>query len=309
MSNTVYGPYAPTAWVAGATALSQAHMNNLETQAADALNGLNGDLFASTGFVLSGILCTKDGTNANQLDVASGRAYALHSDGSLGLIVVGSTTFLTTVALATYYLDLNVDGSWSWGTSHSGMANYLTICNVTTDGSSNISVVNMQRQYQIDFLTQIAGFLNLPALGSIGGQAAVGSFGAPVIVAQSYRVHVTTTALKQIISWTTAAAGIYRVSVTGSIGNATPEKIILTGTYADTDLGVIGFTFTDATAHGGVANPPNFNTVPATTWGSTNLSTFPIVIAAGAGSQIVVNYTNPGGTPNDFVSAIIERLA
>lgn len=144
MPNTVYGPFTATTVVNGVTPMNATLGNLMQTQAGIALNGFNGDLIGS-GFVLSGITCAKDGSIANQLDVASGRAYALHSDGSVGLIVVASTTFATATINTTYYLDLNPDGTWSWGTSHSGVANYLPICSVTTDASGNIKTVTDAR--------------------------------------------------------------------------------------------------------------------------------------------------------------------
>src|SRR5690348_3669670 len=108
MANIVYGPYTKTAWVDSSTAINQTRMNNLETSAQTALNGINPDLCGP--FVLSGITCTKDGANANQLDIASGRAYVTLSDGTTGLIVVGSDNTQTTATPSTtYYLFLKND--------------------------------------------------------------------------------------------------------------------------------------------------------------------------------------------------------
>lgn len=169
MANTVYGPYTPTTYSSGVTPLSASNLNTLGTQAGIALNGFNGDLIGA-GFVLSGVTCAKDGTTASQLDVASGRAYALHSDGSVGLIVVGTTTFSAASYLsATVYLDLNPDGTWSWGASHSAVANHLTICTVTTDGSGNISAVTDTRPLDATLLSTLSGVVRAPSLGFVGG--------------------------------------------------------------------------------------------------------------------------------------------
>lgn len=146
MTNTVSGPYAPTNWVSGVTAANQTRMNNLELQSADALNGFNGDLLAP--FLLSGMVCTKDGTTATQFDVTSGRAYLTMSDGTRGLIIAGASTpgqFTTSTPSTTYYLFLKNDGTYQWSTSSSGPANSLALCQATTDGSGNILVVTDKR--------------------------------------------------------------------------------------------------------------------------------------------------------------------
>ncbi|HET8905477.1 MAG TPA: LamG domain-containing protein, partial [Ktedonobacterales bacterium] len=76
-------------------------------------------------------------TATTQLDVASGTAYLLQSDGTNARCDVVSTNFTTVTINTTYFLDLNPDGSWSWGTSHSGVTNHLTVASVATDGSGN----------------------------------------------------------------------------------------------------------------------------------------------------------------------------
>lgn len=159
MPNTVYGPYSQTAWANGSTALSQTTMNNLEKQASIALNGFNGDL--CTPFVENGVTSAKDGTIANQLDVASGRAYTTMSDGSLGLIIVGTTTFTTSTPSTTYYLFLLNTGAWQWGTTSTGPANSLAICQVTTDASGNIATVTDKRPQSTTLFPNATGSINM----------------------------------------------------------------------------------------------------------------------------------------------------
>ena len=137
-------PYTPTVWQDGVTSGNQTHLNNLETQYTEATLSFNTDLL-SPQFVLTGIAASKDGTNANQLDVTSGTAYVAQADTTIRQRKVTATNFTTATPSTTYYLDLNSDGSWSWGTSHSGFSHYLSICQVTTDGSGNISVVTDAR--------------------------------------------------------------------------------------------------------------------------------------------------------------------
>lgn len=109
-----------------------------------ATNTIEQDLF--TPFVLSGLHAAVDGLIPNQLDVPAGVALLRQSDSSLLRQAPANATFLTTIHSTTYFLDLNSDGSWSWGTSHSGQSNYLAIAQVTTDASGNISAVTDERQ-------------------------------------------------------------------------------------------------------------------------------------------------------------------
>lgn len=163
MTNTVHGLYNPTNWVNSSTPISQANMNNLEKQAAVALHSFNPYLM-SAGYVHSGAVCTKDGTNANQLDIASGEAFLIQTDGTLALCDIAADNTHTTTGnpSTTMYLDLNPDGSWSWGTSHSVQANYLPICQVTTDASANIATVTDARPLNPTLFPTLAGLVFMP---------------------------------------------------------------------------------------------------------------------------------------------------
>ena len=112
-----------------------------------------------TPFVYTGLIATADGSVANQLDVTSGIAYPQQSDGSLLRQAPAAAAWLTSVPSATYFLDLNPDGSWSWGTAHSTQSNYLAIAQVTTNGSGNISAVTDKRPLNTTMLSQMAGNL------------------------------------------------------------------------------------------------------------------------------------------------------
>lgn len=151
--------YSPTTWVDGTTALNQTHLNNLETQYTEASQSLERDLF--TAFVFSGLVCTKDGTTVNQLDVTSGVAFLLQSsDSTLRRRATSASIagqFTTATPSTTYYLDLNPDGTFNWGTAHSGQSNYLPICQVATDASGNISTVTDKRTLSTTLLGSMAG--------------------------------------------------------------------------------------------------------------------------------------------------------
>ena len=153
MANILHGPFVPGAatsagsygtGVGQSNTYTSGNANNDETQSAVALHGFNGDLL--TAFVLSGVTCTKDGVNANQLDIASGEAYLIQSDGTLARCDVGAdNTHITSGASVTWHLYLQPDGSWYWNTANTPAANSLFIAQVVTDASGNIAAVTDER--------------------------------------------------------------------------------------------------------------------------------------------------------------------
>jgi|GEM_PF-2050454 len=136
-------PYSPTKWIAYQTPTDAPEMNNLETQYTEATNSFEQDLFSP--FVLAGLVASKDAATPTQLDVTAGVAFLLQGDNTLRRRAPAATTFVTTVVSTTYYLDLQPDGSWSWGTAHSAQSGYLPVAQVTTDASGNISTVTDAR--------------------------------------------------------------------------------------------------------------------------------------------------------------------
>lgn len=287
MANTVYGPYGKTNWVDHVTLGNQNVMNNLETQASVALHGINPDL--SGPFVLSGCRGSKDGTIANQLDISSGVAYITLSDGTTGKIAVATdNTHTTSTASTTYYLYLQPNGTWYWSTSNSPAANSLPICTVATDGSGNISSVTDLRH--------------------VGG-----SPGVPVVVARALNVHVTSTVNQVLILVDAPVQGLYRASVAGTYGNATGgQKINVNCGWRSANGGGV------PTAHflaftGGIGVQGEYLDGTQATGMSTNndFSCAPITFYSVGGvlQQMFVQYQDPGGTPNDYVTAIIERLS
>ena len=307
MANTVYH-FVPTTIVNGVTPMNATLGNAMQTQALDALSGLNPDLF--TAFVLSGITCTKDGTIANQLDIAAGRAYVTQTDGTLALIVVAADNTHTTSALSsTYHLYLQPDGTWYWNTANSPATNSLHICDVTTDGSGNINVVTDQRPLTTSLLSGAASGVTL---AKVGGQATAGVFGVPVIVASVLRQHVTTTPGGTVIlNFTPAAPGFYRLSVSATLvsGTGTPD-VIFSVNWTDPDSGV--------TTQEDMLGEWNHNLGAGASGlvGGVNPGGLPAYVTAvsqpfvaGTGGAIILTYYDPATTINDFVSAIIERLA
>lgn len=133
-------PYTKTSWVNGTTPVNATNMNNLETQYTESSLSFEPDQFTA-GFVASGYTAAKDGSIANQLDVAAGTAYLLQADGTTRQRKLNSSTQTTSSINTTYHLYLQPDGTWYWSTSNAPAANSLAICNVATDASGNITTV------------------------------------------------------------------------------------------------------------------------------------------------------------------------
>jgi len=284
MSNTVY-QYTPTAWVDHVTLGNQARMNNLETAASVALHGINPDL--SGPFVLSGITCTKDGTTANQLDIASGTAYVTLSDGTTGKIAVGAdNTHTTATPSTTYYLFLLNTGAWQWGTSSTGPTNSLPICQATTDGSGNISAV-----------TDVRFLLTGP--------------GMPLVVQTPPEQHITTTTLlNPLWSWQPNIPGLYRISGSLYKHSGGNSYIYIRTSYWGKHSGAPSAnTFAAVTGGPGITAPISLQgsaSVAQLADGEYGLTTG--CFYAGTGDAIKVTYQDLSGTPDDYLLFCLERL-
>lgn len=284
-------PYTPINVVNGVTPLNATFGNTIQTQYAEASQSFNVDLFGPP-FILEGFVATKDGTIANQLDVTAGVGYPLQSDGTLRRRSVASSNQTTSALSSTYFLYLQPDGTWYWSTTNAPAANSLAICTVTTDGSGNILAVTDARQLTTVLLynmTGMAGVSRIVASTPAGG------------------VHVTATTIQTVLTYAVTATGLYRVSAYIQFSNGgTAEKIVLNLNWTDPTLGAnLSFfangnqgatpVLLDASATAAIANPVAVPTIPQ-------------LIYAQAGHNITVQYQDPGGTPNDFVFVIVERL-
>ena len=147
--------YAPGEAIPGTYPVSLNRISNLGnavTTNVTTPNSLEQDMLTPFVLGVNSFVATKDGSVANQLDVTSGVALLRQSDSSLGRVAPTATTFDTTTPSATYFLDLQPDGSWSFATTHSGISGYLPIAQVTTDGSGNIATVTDKRQMNTELL-------------------------------------------------------------------------------------------------------------------------------------------------------------
>lgn len=172
---------------------------------------------------------------------------------------------------------------------------------ITLDGQAQTTTVNSP-------LT-VTGLLTSGVVASIGGQAsAVGAnLGVPVVVAKTTHpgFAVTTTGLKLVISFTPTSAGTYRISGHVLINNGTSGQLLtLQLNWTDTNGNTIGRAI--SALSGG--------TTQQTVWAGANSiinSAYSIevqTITTGAGAPISIQFNDPGGTPNDKLMFIIERL-
>lgn len=301
MANTVHGPYSKTTWTSGVTPLSAANQNNQETQAGVALASFNPDLIGS-GFVLSGVTCAKDGTIANQLDVASGEAYLIQTDGTLARCDVAATTFTTSALSTTYFLDLNPDGSWSWGTAHSGVTNRMFIAQATTDASGNILVVTDNRTVAPTILPNVAA-LRLPLIFAVNGQTSAGSFGMPLIVAQALHVAGSGVGLTTMLSFTIPASGLYRINCAFRVG--TTGSVTVEATYTDSfvSLARIAYFSANADAIG------SYTTMDAASVNNATFVASAMTLDCLNATTLACKYQNSAGAGSDSASFVVERLA
>lgn len=120
------------------------------------------DLFGSS-FVVSGLTVTKYA--ANEISVSAGTAYMKQADATVRQESITTTTLTTTSPSATYYLDLNPDGTWSFTTGHSSTSGYLNIATVTTDNSGNVGVITQNNAaYKVTLLGSAVGPVSVQGL-------------------------------------------------------------------------------------------------------------------------------------------------
>lgn len=180
-------PFTPITFNTGSgPGIDGPSLNFIESQYAEAMLSFEQDLF--TPFIFSGFVATKDGTTSTQLDVTAGVAFLKQADSTLRRQSTSAVANFSTSGhpSTTMFLDYNPDGTWSWATTHSGVANALPIASVTTDAGANISTVTDARTLSTTLLNGMAGFLNLVARGAhngVGGFTISAGNGAPVSLA------------------------------------------------------------------------------------------------------------------------------
>lgn len=180
-------------------------------------------------------------------------------------------------------------------------AAYLFI--VDTSGELLIQVFPSTKVYKLDN----SGSLTVPGtLLSVGGQASAGSFGTPVIVAQAINVNVTVTTDQTILSFTPPATGLYRVSLWAEVHGTNNGNNVARVVYTDGNQFNIFSQFFFGSQNNQA--PAVVNALAITK--DQPFYTAAETIYASSTAAIVVHWQNSAaGTINDFVTALIERLA
>jgi hypothetical protein len=295
--------YTKTTWANGDSATAT-KLNNLETQYDQAIASFNREMF-TTGFVVTGL--TPSGTvGTTTVNIASGTGVIVQSDSSTKRIAMTATTKTTSALSTTYYLYLQPDGTYYWSTTNSPAANSIAIATVTTNGSGQISAVTDARNLAPILLPNLAGTLGLPTIGQIGTQAASGSFGAPVIAGVAVRQHISATGTTSILIFDADETGLYRVSLYFLPRGVGAPVVTATYAYSDPDTGSGYFQYFAGLNSAGSALLV-LNAASCTA--GVSIQPFPVMVPCMSGSSISINYTRSGSSPNDYVSAIVERLA
>lgn len=278
--------------------------------------------------VVAGINASVDPSILNQLDVTSGTAFLQTAAGLMEVVNTVATHFLTSQANATYFLDLNTDGSFSWSLTHSADPHALQLWTVTTNVSGNIASTASSANFgTIALLSAVTGTLQIgsnaafvdlnnnnggTALGfvlEVGSQPTVGFLGVPPIVAQVYEQHVTGTGTVTLITFTPSANGLYRVSGFARVNNGTNgNNCKLQVTFFDPQKagGTSDFSYMVG-INGASGAGVQFGGASSV---SNNPYAFePQVFDCTAGKALTIAYTDPTNTPSDFVSIIVERLS
>ena len=140
------------------------------------------------------------------------------------------------------------------------------------------------------------------AFSIVAGQATAGNFGLPPIVASVLDQHVTVTTQQTIIS-TTLTPGVYELSGVVAVNDVTtPAAINVAFQYTDKVGSQIDHPLARTNNGAAVMLDGTARAVP----NSYNLITQSFEVVSGT---FTLTYTNSTGTPNDFVSMFIKRLA
>lgn len=143
--------------------------------------------------------------------------------------------------------------------------------------------------------------VSLNSIKSMNGTTAAGPLWVPVQT--SIRQHITSTGLTNIISFSAPITGLYRISANFNKRNATSAAVTFEFTYTDPDDSSSHTIHLSADIAGTYTNFAGSTTV-----GSAVAHCFVVEFPATVSTTISCQYNDPSGTPNDFVSAVIECL-
>lgn len=92
-------------------------------------------------YIYDGLNVTKDSVKQNQVNVTGGRVY--FSNRPDDVVLFDPASFTTSVANATYYLNVYTEGKMTFDTVNVNKTGYINVATVTTDSSGNVSTVTM----------------------------------------------------------------------------------------------------------------------------------------------------------------------
>lgn len=130
-------------------------------------NSFSRNLF--TPFVYLGFNATIDAINLAQINLDYSVAYLKQADNSLGRIFFNNPSYTTTVANATYYLDVLPDGTVNWSTTATTVANALPILQVTTDVNGYVATITDVANRNAEFFPFSQAGLSAPINGMTFG--------------------------------------------------------------------------------------------------------------------------------------------
>jgi hypothetical protein len=95
-------------------------------------------------FIYDGLSVTQDSVNQNQVNVSGGRVYFQNRPNEFVLFFPAS--FTTSVANATYYLNVYTEGTMTFSTNNVTKSGYVNVATVQTDANGNVSSITMNPQ-------------------------------------------------------------------------------------------------------------------------------------------------------------------
>lgn len=134
-----------------------------------------------------------------------------------------------------------------------------------------------------------------------GGQSTVEAVSVSPVVAGNANVKVTTTSATNVLSYTPAQDGVFRVEAYYHLNNGTSSNAItLSVAYTDqqADASATTYMVTGATLLNAAASQAN-GYYPCA----------PMLIVVKGGTTVTIDYTDGGNTPDDYVTAIISQVA
>lgn len=199
-------------------------------------------------------------------------------------------------------------------TQQSGPANWHEF--VTWNGSASkipFGVGSAAAGTASAFIDDTGGYTGGRIVNMAGQGTAVGSLGAPLIVAQVQAVSVTATTQQTILSFTPSATGTYRANLDIYFQNSANQVITASVSWTDPDSSgtpTASFVTPNLVSGGGAPSAPRMlDGSGAAISHGLSLACLPITFRAKTGTAITFQFQDPGGVPADLVTAILERLA